>query len=329
MTSKIRWWVSAEILALIGLMSFSVSAQQIPSPQQLLDSAHSAAGLSAFEPYLLTAEITLNAKDKKRQKTGRLTVTRDRGRARVELDIEGSREIRIFIGNKQYARPGQSFLFTANLYDFDHLWDPESRLFRGIEKGNFEKVHQEKVNGRPAWCMEKKVHSEKESRCFDAETSVLVLETNSSARTEFADFTKAGNYSYPHEIQIVRKPMAPITISQISIQAGKPGKASFQLPSGALEFGACSDIKEASRVSGAEPAFTDAARRALANGRVVLYAIIDKNGKVAFVRALKEDDYGLAGESERAIKSWVFQPASCDDHPVNTEKIVEVEFSTR
>ncbi len=330
MTSKTSRWLSVATLALTGLISLSVSAQQIPSPQQLLDSAHKAADLSSLEPYVLTAEITLNANDKKRQKTGRITVTREHERARVELNMGGSSEVRIFIGSKEYVLPGQSFLFTTNLFDFDHLWDPEGRIFHQFENANFENVHQEKVGGRPAWCMDKKVHGGKERRCcFDVEESLLLLDTDTRGRTEFLGFTKAGEHSYPQEVQILRKPLAPIKVFRISIQPGKPDETLFKPPSGALELGACKEVKGPKRVSGMEPQFTEAARGAHANGLVVLYAIIDKNGKVVFVRALQEDDYGLATESERAMKGWVFQPASCDDHPVNTEMIVEVEFTIR
>lgn len=329
MTSKISVLFSVVTFGLISLITFSCSAQQVPTPQQLLDLAHNAEDLSSLEPYVLTAEITLNANDKKRQKTGHITITRDRERARVELELGGVREIRTFIGSKEYVLPGQSFLYTAKLYDFDHLWDPEAQLFRGIENGNYVNVHQEKVSGRPTWCMEKKTHWGKESRCFDVQTSLLVLETDSRGRTEFLGFAKTGEHSYPQEVQILRKPLAPVKISHIRIEPGKPDESSFQPPAGALEFGVCKDMKEPKDVSTPEPEFTQAARRAHANGQVFLYAIIDETGKVVFVRALQEDDYGLAAESQRTIKRWVFQPASCDSHPVNTEMTLEVEFTIR
>jgi hypothetical protein len=329
MTSKVVRYLSAAIFFLACLTRSSGFAPQATTPQQILDSAHSSANLSSLEPYILTAEITLNANDKKRQKTGHITITRDRERARVELELGGVREIRTFIGSKEYVLPGQSFLYTAKLYDFDHLWDPEAQLFRGIENANYVNVHQEKVSGRPTWCMEKKTHWGKESRCFDVQTSLLVLETDSRGRTEFLDFAKVGEHSYPQEVQILRKPLAPVKISHIRIQPGKPDELSFQPPAGALEFGVCKDMKEPKDVSTPEPEFTQAARRAHANGQVFLYAIIDKTGKVVFVRALQEDDYGLAAESQRTIKRWVFQPASCDSHPVNTEMTLEVEFTIR
>ena len=321
--------LSAAIFFLVCLTPWSSFAQQAPTPQQLLELAHSSADLSSFDPYVLTAEITLNANDKKRQKTGHITITRDHERARVELELGGAREVRTFIGGKEYVLPGQSFLYTAKLYDFDHLWDPEAQIFRGIENGNYTNVRQEKVSGRPAWCMEKKTHWGKEGRCFDVQTSLLVLETDSRGRTEFLEFTKDGEHSYPQQVEIFRKPLAPLKISHISIQPGKPDEAAFQPPAGALEFGSCKDMKNPKDVSTPEPEFTQAARRAHANGQVFLYTIIDKNGKVVFVRALQDDDYGLAAESERTIKGWVFQPASCDGHPVNTEMTLEVEFTIR
>jgi Gram-negative bacterial TonB protein C-terminal len=326
---KPRFSFIIRAFALASLITLGCWAQQLPMPQQLLDSAHSAEDLSSVEPYVLSAEITLNASDKKRQKTGRLKVTRDHDRARVELELGGTREIRTFIGSKEYVLPGQSFLFTARLFDFDHLWDPESRLFRDNVNSNFGNVHQGKVGGRPAWCTERKTHWGKESRCFDVETSLLVRETGPRGETEFLDFTKAGEHSYPQEVHILEKPLAPIKISHITVQRGKSDEAFFQPPAGALEFGSCREIKEPKEMSTPDPVFTKASRMARANGLVVIYVIIDKNGKVVFVRALQDDEYGLAAESERAIKNWVFQPASCDDHAVNTEMIVQVEFSSR
>jgi len=75
-----------------------LSAQEPPTLQQLAAAAYKLADLTALRPYVLRAAVTAKPGDKDQERTGQLTIYRDRDRARVELSLGSSRETRIVVG---------------------------------------------------------------------------------------------------------------------------------------------------------------------------------------------------------------------------------------
>lgn len=79
----------------------------------------------------------------------------------------------------------------------------------------------------------------------------------------------------------------------------------------------------------AKPVYTAEARRARANGTVVLEAIIDEEGCVRNVRALKEQPHGLTESAIEAVRNWVFSPATLDGRPVKVYYVLTVNFQVQ
>jgi hypothetical protein len=109
-----------------------LTAQDTPSPQQLVPAIHQATDLSLLGPYVLTAELVATPRDKhgkpdeKKRQAGQLTVYRDHGRARFELRSGKQLETEVRIGSTRYVNPNQTALMALDLEDFDQSWDPES-----------------------------------------------------------------------------------------------------------------------------------------------------------------------------------------------------------
>src|SRR5882724_10417308 len=120
MTSKKRLLVLLPLC--IGLMA--ASAQQAPSPQQLLDAAHKATDLASAGAYILQATVVINPSDPKVERRATLTVVRDHDRARLTLESDGRSEERVVLGAKQFFLLGQGSLAAMGLKDFDYSWDP-------------------------------------------------------------------------------------------------------------------------------------------------------------------------------------------------------------
>src|SRR6185436_8436036 len=80
------------------------------------------------------------------------------------------------------------------------------------------------------------------------------------------------------------------------------------------------------KLSGREPAYTEAARRARIQGVVILEATIDRQGEVTATRVLKGLPMGLDAEAEDAVRSWRFAPARRAGEPVSVLFTVTVKF---
>ncbi len=80
------------------------------------------------------------------------------------------------------------------------------------------------------------------------------------------------------------------------------------------------------KISGAEPAYTEVARRARIQGVVILEAIIDREGKVTSTRVLKGLPMGLDAKAREAVAGWRFNPGRRDGEPVAVLYTVTVNF---
>ena len=80
------------------------------------------------------------------------------------------------------------------------------------------------------------------------------------------------------------------------------------------------------RLGGAQPAYTELARKARIQGVVIVEAIIDKEGRVTNVRVLKGLPMGLDQSAVDAVKSWRFKPATLNGRPVSVYYSLTVNF---
>jgi protein TonB len=86
------------------------------------------------------------------------------------------------------------------------------------------------------------------------------------------------------------------------------------------------EITKPERLGGAQPAYTELARKARVQGVVIVEAIIDKEGKVTNVRVLKGLPMGLDQAAVDAVKNWRFRPATLNGRPVSVYYSLTVNF---
>ena len=86
------------------------------------------------------------------------------------------------------------------------------------------------------------------------------------------------------------------------------------------------EISKPVRLGGAQPAYTELARKARIQGVVIVEAIIDKEGRVTNVRVLKGLPMGLDQSAVDAVKSWRFKPATLNGRPVSVYYSLTVNF---
>lgn len=80
------------------------------------------------------------------------------------------------------------------------------------------------------------------------------------------------------------------------------------------------------KISGAPPAFTEAARKAGVQGIVILEAIIDEHGDVRDLRVLDSLTTDLDQAALEAVRTWKFKPAVFEHHPVKVFYTLTVRF---
>jgi hypothetical protein len=318
---------TAVLILLMCCKLVSVSEQQRPSPQQLLDAAHKASDLTSLGPYVLHATVVVNPGNRD-ERRGKLTIFRDHDRARVSLEFPGYAEERVISGDKVYIHPEQWMLFAEGLSEFDQSWDPgRAQKFSIRAHPTFGNVHAEKSHERDAWCMDEKFGSGKNWLCFDAATSMLLRDGSSGKnRKEFLDHTSAGTQLYPQKVQVFRENLAPFEVDQISVTPTPLTEDVFKVPENSIEVEGCEAKTPPKATSTPEPDFPKAARDSKQQATVVLYTFVTKEGRIGAVQALVTDRYGFSRNAEEKVKTWRFKPATCNGHPVASEMNTEVDF---
>jgi TonB family protein len=75
-----------------------------------------------------------------------------------------------------------------------------------------------------------------------------------------------------------------------------------------------------------DPQYSEEARKAKYQGTVVLWLVVDPQGRAQYVKVARSLGMGLDEQAIAAVKTWKFEPAQKDGHPVAVEINVEVNF---
>jgi periplasmic protein TonB len=100
-------------------------------------------------------------------------------------------------------------------------------------------------------------------------------------------------------------------------EGGGTGGGVFRMGSGAVPPRA---------IYSPEPEFSEEARKAKYQGVCTLALIVDAQGRPTNIRVLNSLGMGLDEKAIQTVKTWKFEPAMKDGHPVSFEIAVEVDF---
>ncbi len=98
-------------------------------------------------------------------------------------------------------------------------------------------------------------------------------------------------------------------------------------PEGPIRFVVGGNITEPVKLSGPNPIYPEAARRARIQGVVVLECIIAKDGSVREAKVLRGLPLGLTEAAVDAVKKWKFEPSTLNNKPVEVLYILTVRFN--
>jgi len=98
-------------------------------------------------------------------------------------------------------------------------------------------------------------------------------------------------------------------------------------PEGPIRFVVGGNITEPKKISGPNPVYPEAARRARIQGVVVLECTIGKDGRVQSVKDLRGLPLGLTETAVDAVNKWRFEPSTLNGKPVEVLYILTVRFN--
>jgi TonB family protein len=79
-------------------------------------------------------------------------------------------------------------------------------------------------------------------------------------------------------------------------------------------------------ISAPDPSYGREARKAKVHGTVMVWAVVDEQGRVPAIRIVRPLGMGLDERAVDAIRGWRFEPAKKDGVPVKVQVNIEVHF---
>ncbi len=92
-------------------------------------------------------------------------------------------------------------------------------------------------------------------------------------------------------------------------------------------FRAGGGVSRPSLIYKVEPEYSEVARRLHAEGVVLLYVVVQRDGTAQNIRVLKSVGYGLDQKAIDAVQRWRFKPGMKEGNPVAVEAQIDVNFS--
>jgi TonB family protein len=133
----------------------------------------------------------------------------------------------------------------------------------------------------------------------------------------------------PKDLQVIElSEVPPPAAGEEPLPAEAPA-ASGEAPPLPSVAGGEQPLEPATVLSRVEPTYPDMARRAGAEGTVVLQALIGADGRVERVDVLRGRPFGLSEAAINAVRQWQYRPARGRSGPIASRKEVRIEFRLR
>lgn len=307
------------------------SAQEAPTPQQLVQGANAVSDLAATGSYRLEGEVQV-VDSGKLTGTGHVTIDRDGDSVREEMTFTDYQETAVTTGGKLYLvrKPAVVLPFAWDVRNLDRLW--QATLPSGAALGKVQPT-KAKVNDAPALCFDIKIDKDAKGRmCFTSAPRLLVShEINAHGPSHllfFSDYQPFTDRYYPTTVRSMAGSRPAFEVRHITIKPMQFAAGHFALLPQSIEFRTCRDVQRPRLASRVEPEYPAIARAAHVQGEVRIFAVIGTDGRLAELRPLRGHPV-LVQASLDAVRQWRYVPAMCPDGPVASETELKIEFSMR
>lgn len=304
------------------------SAQESPTPQQLVQGANAASDLAATGSYRLEGEV-LTVDSGKLTGTGHVTIDRDGDSVREEMTFSDYQETAITTGGKLYLvrKPAVVLPFAWDVRNLDRLW--QATVPSGAAVGQVQPT-KAKVDDAPALCFDMTMERDSKGRmCFTSAPRLLVShEINTRGPSHFllfSDYQPFADRYYPTTVRSMAGSRPAFEVRHITITPKQFAADHFAPLPQSVEFRTCRDVQRPRLAASEDPQYPAMARVAHLQGEVRIYAVIGTDGKLSELRLLRGHPI-LAQASLDAVRQWRYVPAMCPDGPVPTETEIKIEF---
>jgi hypothetical protein len=166
--------------------------------------------------------------------------------------------------------------------------------------------------------------------CFEQKSGILLESAFPDQRPrnvvtfscDYADFNKFGTRWFPHQAVCFEDRHKTITANVVELTIEPPlDPALFDKPSGAIELDRCSG-KTVSPTVQSPRLFPD-----LDSDRLLwvrLWFVVDKNGRPLNMKAVRAANKAAYDKASNTVRTWQFNPGTCDGKPMLADLIVEV-----
>ena len=147
------------------------------------------------------------------------------------------------------------------------------------------------------------------------------------SRIEFGAFNSVGGKLIPCEIRALkdRKVVAAVKVLEIA-KITEINPALFRAPANAELWAQCDDMQDAEPTERVHPRYPPGARANGAQGRVILYAVVEADGSLSHLTVIQGANPDLNAAARDAFLHWRYKPAQCGQIPIRVETSMFFDF---
>lgn len=245
--------------------------------------------------------------------------------SRIEISFPGYSQVIVRNGDSRWI--SRNAAFTP--HRVTQLVNALQLSFKVNENEKVEKVGSEIVGTTRATCARLRIKEFHRELCVDAATGLPLRKTSSMLREEvdYEAYSGVAGKQYPTRVTVAEggKVVAEFWLDSLSMEI--PDKSLFEPPQDATLWPVCAKTKPPVPLFTPNPIYPETDRRNRVQGIVVLYAVIDEQGRVHDPTVTRSLTPGLDEVAKATVQQWRFQPAMCSSTPVPVEMNIEVSFS--
>lgn len=161
--------------------------------------------------------------------------------------------------------------------------------------------------------------------CVRDDNGAIVRETSYEADK---DFQPIGSKIFPRVLTFKREDqsLAKVTVTEL-IANPQFSPDSFSAPAGLSPQQGCMNPQVARLIKKQPPSYPDRARSMYVQGTVSIQTAIGIDGIPRIDKVVQSPSSDLEQSSVSTIKEWRYDPASCDGKPVETDTLVQVNYT--
>jgi TonB family protein len=261
------------------------------------------------------------------------------GKWKEEITFNGYKRTRVGNG-KHFWQVRAAEIENPVVSELDRLLKVRREL--KIEEGDtLKRVHSESIEGVSVDCVKKaSSRGVAQTLCFDPKSGELLRYTPETASdtmpwrfrwTEYSDYQQWEAKRFPRRLQGFNGKQKVIEVQfeevrllqQTSAEQFTPAKA-------ATAWLDCGEGEAWKSLHKLQPVYPESARLHRTEGTVVLYAVIEEDGRVSNLHVLHSAGNELDQAASAAVSQWQYQrTTTCDESKGRAETVIDIIFELR